>query len=220
MLAGQLNWSSVQSRPDMSYHAGTGSTKVIYAIIIDMKNANKAIRKLKSSEVTLKFHNLDDLEKPLVVCCSDSAFASLKNGGYQGAIIIFLYGNNKYGPIAWTSKKLKRVGKRTLSTETPALEESLETCFMIKFLLVELIGKDNYQNIIPFCCYTDNKSLVVKIISNKTLFEKRLQLDICIIREINEKQEVNQIVWCNSRSYQGRHFVQLIHIFQGDGKLL
>ena len=69
---------------------------------------------------------------------------------------------------------------------------------MIKSLLVELIGKDNYQNI-PICCYTDNKSLVDTINSTKVLTEKRLQVDICIIRGIVEEQEVEQITWCDSR---------------------
>ena len=63
--------------------------------------------------------------------------------------------------------KSKQVVKSTL-----ALEENLETCFMIKSLLVELIGKDSYQTIIPFCCYTDSKSLVDKINSITTFIEK------------------------------------------------
>ena len=145
-LDGQLNWSLAQTCPDMSYHTCEVSTSVKDAKIIDLKNASKAIRKLKSSEVTLKFHNLGDLEKSSIVCFSDAAFTNLKNGGSQGAFIIFLYGNNKYAPIAWTSRKLKRVVKSTLSAETLALVESLETCFMIKSLLVELIEKGQLSN--------------------------------------------------------------------------
>ena len=81
VLAVQLNWRSTQLCPDMSYQACEVSTKVKYAKIIDTKNANKAIRKLKSSEVTPKFHNLDDLEKPYIECFRDAALANLKNGG-------------------------------------------------------------------------------------------------------------------------------------------
>ena len=160
------------------------------------------------------------------MCFSDAAFANLKNGGSQGAFIIFLY-ENKYAPIAWTSRKLKQVVKSTLSAETLALEESLETCFMVKSLLVELISKDNYQNIIPTCPYTDYKSLNDTINSTKTLPEKQLQQNVCIIRETIEKQEVKQITWCDSRSQLadcltkvGASCNKLIHVIQGDGKLL
>ena len=69
---------------------------------------------------------------------------------------------------------------------------------MIKSLLVELIGKGSYQNIIPICCYTDNKSLVDTINLTKTLTEKRLQVDICTIRKMIKKQEVKQITWCDT----------------------
>ena len=63
---------------------------------------------------------------------------------------------------------------------------------MIKSLLVELIGKGSYQNIIPICCYTDNKSLVDTINLTKTLTEKRLQVDICIIRKMIKKQKESE----------------------------
>ena len=98
---------------------------------------------------------------------------------------------------------------------------------MIKSLLAELIGKDNYQNIIPICSYTDNKSLVDTINSSKTLTEKRLQVDICIITEMIEKREVKQITWCDSRSQLADCLTKarascnkLLHVIQGDGKLL
>ena len=55
--------------------------------------------KLKSSEVTLQFHELDNLEKSSVVCVSNVALADLKNGGSPGAFIIFLYRNKKYVPM-------------------------------------------------------------------------------------------------------------------------
>ena len=130
-------------------------------------------------------------------------------------------------PHCMDIRKLKQVVKSTLSAETIALEESLKTCFMIKSFLVELIGKDSYQNIIPICCHTDNKSLVDTINSTKTLPEKRLPVDICIITGMTEKQEVKQITWCDVRSQLadcltkvGASCNKLIHVIQGDGKLL
>ena len=80
---------------------------------------------------------------------------------------------------------------------------------------------------IPICCYTDNKSLVYTINSTKTLTEKRLQVDICIIREIIKKREVKQITSCDSRSQLADFLTKVdasctkpIHVIQGDKKLL
>ena len=177
----------------MSYHACEVSKSVRDVKIVRLKNANNAIRKLKSLKVTLNFYNFGGLEKSLVVCFSDAAVANLKNGRSQGAFIIFLYENKKYACIAWTSRTSKRIVESTLSVEAYTLYESLETCFIIKSLLVKSISKDNYQNIIPNCSYTDSKLLVNLTRTTKTLTEKRLQVDICIIKDIIEKRDVRQI---------------------------
>ena len=170
------------------------------ALICDLKTANKYISKLKSLEVVLKFPNLGNLENVRIMCSSDASFANLKNGSSHGGFIIFLCGSGKYAPIAWKSNKLKRVVKSTLSAETLALEEALESSFMIKSLLCELLNKEMKSGLFQVYCYTDNKSLVDTINSTKTLTEKRLKADVCIIREMTEKQEVKSVSWRDSSS--------------------
>ena len=189
-LAGQLNWTSSQTCPDISYQACEVSTCIKNATICDLKTANKYIRKLKSLEVVLKFPNLGNLENVRIMCSSDASFANLKNGSSHGGFIIFLCGN---APIAWKSNKLKGVVKSTLSAETLALEEALESSFMIKSLLCELLNKEMKSGLFQVYCYTDNKSLVDTINSTKALTEKRLKADVCIIREMTEKQEVKSV---------------------------
>ena len=51
-------------------------------------------------------------------------------------------GSGKCVPIAWKSNKLKRVVKNMLSAETLALEEALESSFMIKSILCKLLNKE------------------------------------------------------------------------------
>ena len=117
-LAGQLNWTSSQTRPDISYQACDVSTSIKNATICDLKPANKYIRKLKSLEAVLKVPNLGNLENVRIMCFSDVYFANLKNGSSQGRFIIFLCGSGKYAPTAWKSDKLKRVVKSTLCRNT------------------------------------------------------------------------------------------------------
>ena len=56
------------------------------------------------------------------------------------------------------------------------------------------------SDLFPVYCYTNNKSLVDTINSTKTLTEKRPKVDMCIIREMIEKQEVKGVSWCGSSS--------------------
>ena len=72
--------------------------------------------------------------------------------------------SRKYASIAWKSNKLKRVVKSTLSAETLALEEALESSFMIKSPLYELLNKEMKSDLFPVYCYTDNNHLLIQLI--------------------------------------------------------
>ena len=77
-LAGQLNWTSSQTHPDISFGASEVSTSIKDAQIGDLVNANKNIRKLKSHQIWLQFPNLMRIEKYSIICFADAAFTDLK----------------------------------------------------------------------------------------------------------------------------------------------
>ena len=105
-LAGQLNWTSSQRRPDVSFSVCETSTSIKGATISDLIHANKSIRRLKAEQI---------VRKPF-----------------------------------------------------------------------------------PIHCLTDNKSLLESIHCANTLKETRLKVDVCIIREMLEKNEIRSINWCAS----------------------
>ena len=50
-------------------------------------------------------------------------------------------------------------------------------------------------------CYTGNKLLLNSVHSTKPLKEKRLKVDVCIIREMLEKKkEIISVNWCTSKT--------------------
>ena len=103
-LAGQLNWTSSQTRPDMSFGACEVSVSIKDSTVNDLIVANKNIRELKSEKVVLQYPNLENVELCSIICFSDAAFANLKNGSSQGAVIIFLCKSDKnHAPILWKS---------------------------------------------------------------------------------------------------------------------
>ena len=99
VIAGQLKWTSSQTRPHISYQAGEISTSVKDATIYDLKTADKYMRKLESSEVILRFLNLSTIEKWKLLCFTNASFSDLKSGSSQGGLIIFLCGKNKSLPL-------------------------------------------------------------------------------------------------------------------------
>ena len=53
--------------------------------------------------------------------------------------------------------KIKRVVKSALAAETLALEQALETCFMMKLFLCELLDKEILNEILLAKYHNDNK---------------------------------------------------------------
>ena len=122
--------------------------------------------------------------------------ANLQSGPFHNGFIKFLCDSGKYALKAWKSNTLKRVIKSMLSAETLALEEALQSSFMIKSLLFILLNKELKFDLFPIYCYTDNKSLVDTINSTKKFTEKRLKVDVCIITEMTEKKSQKCfVVW-------------------------
>ena len=85
--------------------------------------------------------------------------------------------------------------KSTLAAETVALEQALGTCFVIKSFFRELLDKEISNEVLPIKCYIDNKSLVDSIFPTKTITEKQLKIDICIICDMLNENEVYSIEW-------------------------
>ena len=120
--------------------------------------------------MSMKVTDVQDIKQCRIICFSDAAFTNLKDGCSRCVYIIFLYrDDNSFSPIPWKSTRTKRN-----SVETLALEQLLESCYMTRSFVSELINKDMTQNILPIKCYVANKSLLDSIFSAKTITEKML----------------------------------------------
>ena len=94
-----------------------------------LKQANRMVKKQKKEKSQIGIPYLGNLEQLRIVACSDDAFRNLTDGGLQGGYILSLVGNiDKYMPITWQSKCIRRVVKSTLATETLAMVDLAEAC--------------------------------------------------------------------------------------------
>ena len=104
-LSGQMLWMSSQTYPDMSYETcimgNTGKSPTMNMI----HDANKALIKLKSKRVDIKFPPLGRPGSLKVISYSDATYNSLPDGSSQGGFLVFLMGENGIvAPIKWQSK--------------------------------------------------------------------------------------------------------------------
>ena len=80
----------------------------------DVIFANKTLRKLKSSDMQLRFPRGLDLSSCSIVVFCDASFANLPDKGSQGAHIIVLVDNSgRYCVLNWQSRHIRRQGRQT-----------------------------------------------------------------------------------------------------------
>ena len=124
-----------------------------------------------------------------IVCYTDATHASLNCGSSQGAYLILLHGNGKVVPVSWQSKKLIRVTKSPLASETLALGEGADASYLIGSLIKEIFLLPGIPKI---RCKTDSKSLYDTLKTTNVTKDLRLRVDIARLRQM---EEIKKYVW-------------------------
>ena len=93
-------------------------------------------------------------------------------------------------PLTWSSKKLRRICRSTLTSETMSMLDTIDVCIWIKHIIDEISD----EKMMPTVIKTDNKSLYEAAYSTKAVEEKRLRVELASIRESINKKEIS-IVW-------------------------
>ena len=101
--------------------------------------------------------------------------------------------NNKRCPIFWQSRKIRRVVKSTLSAETLALLDCAEACVYLARILLEITGCNLKVN-----CVIDNKSLFDTLHSSHCLADRRLRIDVAVLRDMIDRGEITKVSWVAS----------------------
>ena len=173
-VCGQMLWVSSQTRPDMAYQTCVASNSTSSATIGDLKNVNKAIDYMQKNRLILRYPKLDLNDLHLVTFC-DAAYANLRDGSSQGAHIVFLASRSgEVCPLAWQSKKIKRLVKSSLSGESWAMIEAVESAELLRVMLLEITQLKD----IPIVCMTDCNSLFNELHTSNTIEDKGLRVAI------------------------------------------
>ena len=188
---GQLNWLSNMTRPDISYTVSRVSGHVKQATIADIKEVNKLIKHVKETTSTVAFPALD-IPSTQVVVFTDSSFNNLEDGGSQGGQIVFLKDKfNRVCPISWRSTRVRRVARSTLSAESLAFADGMDTAAFVSHLAEEFHMIQPGSTVIGI---TDSRSLYDAASTSTQISDRRLRVEISAIRETKEKGEL-EILW-------------------------
>ena len=196
-LVGQLNWITTNIRPDIAYDVCELSSSLNNATVSDMTRLNKVVERIQKDALRIHYPRLDELQSCSIEVFTDASFASLNDGGSQGAFIVFLKDTaGKRCPLYWQTRRLKRVVKSTLAAETMALLEGAEAGVYLSYVLKEILHREH----IDVHCVTDNKSLVDALRSFRQVDDKRLRIDIAVLADMLAQREISDVSWVDTRS--------------------
>ena len=192
---GQLNWISSQSRPDLAYDSCIASNSTRKPTVGDIQLMNKIVRKSGGQNIQLLFPTSLKIKSCQIVAFCDASHANLPDRGSQGGFIIFLIDKiGTYCPISWQSKRIKRVVNSTLAAECLAAVETAESCLLLQSTLCDILNSK-----LKVSVFSDNRSLVDAAHTTTLMENKRLQIDINILREMLEHEDVHQFRWIETK---------------------
>jgi hypothetical protein len=193
-LVGRLNWAVQGSRPDLGFELIDLSTKLKQGTVSDLIRAIKCIERLRSGPSVVRFPAMGRYEEWRLIVFTDASLANLEGCGSVGGRVCFLV--NSQGdacPLSWSSAKIKRVVRSTLSAEMLSLQEGIEDAIYLRGIVTELFGKP--EKSLPIIAYVDNKSVTQALSSTKLVDDKRLRIDIASIKQCMERSEISAVKW-------------------------
>ena len=84
--------------------------------------------------------------------------------------------------------------KLTLAAETLSLVDGASTAMYLSRILREISSCGN----IPVKCFVDNRSLVEALSSYKSVDDKRLRIDISVLKDMLHNVELQEMTWVDT----------------------
>ena len=180
---------SGQTRPDITFDV---FTHFKYSDDKDINYVNKIITDLKQEPVQITYQNLGNEYNLKLSIFADASHGNFSDGESQLGYLIMLIGDDgKCSLLNWQSKRIKRVVRNTLAAEILALSDAVDDGIYISEIVSKLLF--NGTKSLPIEIYTDSKSLFDTIKSKKNILEKRLRIDIAMLREMFEQKLITNI---------------------------
>jgi hypothetical protein len=167
----------------------------------DVKLMNAAIRKLKASlPIIAELHFLApkatvaDRKSSLLVF-TDASFNEDISKNRAGVLVTRSFGLDSESPahvIDFCSHKLRRVARSTKTAETLAASEGFDRGYYVGALL-EWIGISS-----GILLVLDNSSLYADVSTTRAPKEKRVKVDLALLRESFENGDLGAVIWADT----------------------
>ena len=199
-LIGSLQYAVTHTRPDIASRLGEVQCQIAQPTVATLLQANKVLREAQEHSDTKIWYRAIPVKDITHISFGDASFASPKNmNSFQGHIICATsteLDQNRQAPLSpltWSSKKISRVVRSTLSAEAFSMSQSVDRLSWARLLWGCLvINEFNWRNpsqgfkqMNQAIITTDCRSLFDLVTRNAipSCEEFRTTLEVLLIRE-------------------------------------
>lgn len=126
-----------------------------------------------------------------IVLFIDVGFATNKDMTSQlGYVMVLMDDKNNANNVHYGSTKSKRITRSVLAAELFAMVQGFDVCSTIRIAINEMFDRS-----VPLNIYTDSRSLFDCQTNINRTTEKRLLIDLCMLRESYERREISEVFW-------------------------
>lgn len=177
-------------RPDLTF-AFSIASQVTTPTTQDAKTLNRAISAcISTPNFGLKFVPLDPATIVMAVF-ADASFATNKDSTSQlGYLITLMDEHGKTNIIHYGSIKAKRVARSVLAAELFSMVHAFDISTTMRLTLNMV-----FNRLVPLKLYTDSKSLYDSLVRINSTTEKRLLVDLHMLRQSYERREISDVYW-------------------------
>ena len=119
----------------------------------------------------------------------DASFAdNLDLSSQLGFVTVLMDANGNANIIHYSTAKSRRVTRSVLAAELYGMAAGFDAAAAAKPAISEALARD-----VPLTIYTDSKSLYYSLTTINTTTEKRLLIDLQVIRQAYEYKEIAEV---------------------------
>ena len=178
------------TRPDLAIYALDMAKKQKKAVIKDLREVNRVLKKVREKESKVKFSKIGEKEDLCVMGVSDASYHHDDRSVAGEMIVLGYMRSRKAAPIYWRSGVIRKVCVSPKAAETRALLRLMDDSVHMAKQISELLNGR-----IKVKLFTDSRPLLESIGSSGQIEEKALRQSVAYLKQSLEDEEVLDYAW-------------------------